>query len=72
MANRVGFIAEVQEQHGVVWRRCPVTLNAADIVSRGALTDFLMEGLWFTGPTWLRCMREWPIQTISALTGEVI
>ena len=54
-----------------MWRRCPGILNAADIVSRGALTDFLLEGLWFTGPTWLRCMREWPIQTISALTGEL-
>ena len=67
VANWVSFIAEVQEQHGIVWRRCPGTLNAADIVSRGASIDSLLEGLWFTGLTWLRCMNEWPIQTIPAI-----
>ncbi|GFX09214.1 integrase catalytic domain-containing protein [Trichonephila clavipes] len=44
-----------------MWCHILVTLNAADLISRGCSREHLLQGKWWKGPTWLLENEEnWP------------
>ncbi|XP_075150750.1 uncharacterized protein LOC142224854 [Haematobia irritans] len=52
VANRVSFIQE--ETKSCVWGHVPTKDNPADIISRGAYGDEIINSIWFTGPQFLK------------------
>ncbi|XP_065365562.1 uncharacterized protein LOC135958593 [Calliphora vicina] len=59
VANRVSSIQE--ETKDYIWRHVPSKSNAADIISRGAYANELLDSFWFTGPSFLKkTCDEWP------------
>lgn len=66
VANRV---AEVQEKTiNCIWRHVPSADNPADILSRGATMEQLINNkLWWHGPEWLSVKEEWPEQKIEKI-----
>ncbi|XP_047527076.1 uncharacterized protein LOC125064193 [Vanessa atalanta] len=60
VANRVVEICETTTPAN--WRHVPTNDNPADLISRGAKTNFLVESkLWWSGPSFLaNSESEWP------------
>jgi hypothetical protein len=67
VSNRVAKI----QQKELIWRHCPTTQNPADIGSRGANIQQLINSTWWTGPTWLADENNWPTDITLKKTKEV-
>ena len=65
VSNRVAEIQTLLPEHK--WRHVRSELNPADILSRGATVDTLINTpTWWSGPTWLmRSPKEWPENIIN-------
>ena len=62
VANRVKKIVEIKQEINIKWKFCPSAENLADLGSRGANIDKMVNGKWFEGPDWLLNENEWPVQ----------
>ena len=60
VANRVRKIAEIEHEIGIQWRYCPSSENLADLGSRGANIERMIQKKWLEGPNWLLNEEEWP------------
>ena len=60
VANRVSYIQEILSRSN--WNHVPTADNPADLASRGATVDDLLQcSLWWQGPVWLqRDSSHWP------------
>ena len=74
--NRVASIQNLTSPHS--WRHCPGLDNPADLASRGAPANQLINSsLWWNGPTWLaEDVTKWPASCFDyseeESTGQVI
>ena len=50
VANRVKKIVEIKQEINIKWKFCPSAENLADLGSRGANIDKVVNGKWFDGP----------------------
>eukprot|EP00795_Rhopilema_esculentum_P001699 gene1699-biopygen10278 len=64
VANRVRKITEIGNEIGIEWKYCPSSENLADLGSRGANIEKMVEKKWFEGPDWLPNEEEWPEQPV--------
>jgi hypothetical protein len=54
-----------------VWHHCPGVSNPADVVSRGAAANDLIDNaLWWEGPAWLKNKSAWPPEHNDSLGVE--
>eukprot|EP00795_Rhopilema_esculentum_P006372 gene6372-biopygen7981 len=64
VANRVRKITEIGNEIGIEWKYRPSSENLADLGSRGANIEKMVEKKWFEGPDWLLNEEEWPEQPV--------
>ncbi|XP_036329825.1 uncharacterized protein LOC118741965 [Rhagoletis pomonella] len=70
VANRVATIQEWTKH--ALWRHVPTKSNPADVISRGAYADELIETCWFTGPAFLRqTCDKWPPNRFRSDASEI-
>ena len=68
--NRVDKIQQVSSANW--WRHCPGVDNPADLASRGASADALIDSkLWWNGPSWLSEEESsWPTEDNQSLSED--
>ena len=64
VANRVRKVTEIGHEIGIEWKYCPTNENLADLGSRGANMEKIIERKWFEGPDWLLHKEESPKQPV--------
>lgn len=71
IANRIVSIREASENG--IWRHVQGTDNPADLLTRGASAEQLMNAsLWWNGPGWLAgSTNDWPKSHVTTLTPEL-